>query len=374
MKQWKKRGVAVWLLLMMLLGVLGFGVDGYAKGSAAGTLEVHFIDIGQGDATLLIQGEHAMLIDAGNQNKGTAVQSYLKKQGIKKLDYVIGTHPDADHIGGLDVVLYKFDCETIFLPDYRKDTKACEEVDAALKEKRYTATQPKVGSEYAFGDATFTVLAPTKGEKSDVNDYSIAIRMTYGKTSFLFTGDAGEESEEEMLESAKTLKSQVYKVSHHGSRTATSEDFLERVNPTYAVISCGEGNSYGHPHAEVMNRLRENGVKVFRTDEQGTVVATSNGKKISWNTSPDESWKTGEAKGTSSDLESTKKATSTTASSRSTAKTEGSYVLNTNTKKIHLATCSSVENMAKKNKEVTSDSLSTLLEKGYTTCQRCMGE
>lgn len=332
-----------------------------------GILEVHYMDVGQGDSTLIISDGHAMLIDAGNNNKGTTVQNYLQKQGVKKLDYVIGTHPDADHIGGLDVIIYKFDCGKILLPDYSKDTKTYEEVVDTLKAKNYKAIHPKVGGSYALGDATFTVIAPGNRKFDSANDYSIAIRLEHGNNHFLFVGDAEADSELEMLKSKQDLASNVYKVSHHGSKTATSEEFLKAVNPEYAVISCGEDNSYGHPHAEVMNLLRSEGVKVYRTDEQGTIAARSDGNKITWNMSPDTSWKAGEPKGTGSDSEPADE-------NKKAAKNSTVYVLNANTKKIHLPSCRSVKKIADKNKEKSRESKEKLEKQGYTPCKNCIGE
>ena len=244
-----------------------------------GTLEVHYIDVGQGDATLIKCGSHAMLIDGGNNDKGTTVQLYLKKQGVESLDYVIGTHPDADHIGGLDVIVYKYNCEKVIMPDYEKDTKTYQELVDVIHDKNMKITYPVVGEQYALGEAKFTIIAPNSNSYGgNANDYSVAILLEYGKNRFLFTGDAEEASETEMLSNGIELSADVYKVAHHGSRSASTQEFLNAVRPKYAVISCGEGNSYGHPHAEVLNRLRSMGVEVFRTDEQGSIIASSDGE------------------------------------------------------------------------------------------------
>lgn len=251
-----------------------------------GTLEVHYIDVGQGDATLIKCGSHAMLIDGGNNNKGTTVQLYLKKQGVESLDYIIGTHPDADHIGGLDVIVYKYNCDTVIMPDYEKDTKTYQELVDVIHDKNMKITYPVVGEQYALGEAKFTIIAPNSNSYGgNANDYSVAILLEYGKNRFLFTGDAEEASEAEMLTNGIDISADVYKVAHHGSRSASTQEFLNAVHPKYAVISCGEGNSYGHPHAEVLNRLRSMGVEVFRTDEQGSIIASSDGENITWNCS-----------------------------------------------------------------------------------------
>ncbi|MGI6001169.1 MAG: ComEC/Rec2 family competence protein [Candidatus Merdisoma sp.] len=261
------------------------------------TLEVHFLDVGQGDATLIRCGEAAMLIDAGNNSWGDDVRDYLEYQGIGDLDYVIGTHPDADHIGGLDVVMEAFDCGTVIMPDYEKDTQTYTDVTDVMEEKGYELTLPQVGTVYELGEAAFTIVAPNGEYGDNANDYSVGILLEHGENRFLLTGDAEEDSEADMLDNGIDLSADVLKAAHHGSRTANTEAFLERVNPEYVVISCGEGNSYGHPHAEVLNRLREMGIKVFRTDEEGTVVATSDGAGITFNVPPSESWQAGEPKG-----------------------------------------------------------------------------
>lgn len=257
-------------------------------------LEVHYLDVGQGDCTLILCDGHAMLIDAGDNDKGTAVQSYLESQGVTELDYVIGTHPDADHIGGLDVILYKFDCQTVLMPDFEKDTRTYDDVIQTMKQKCYENTSPRTGETFELGSAVFTIVAPNGEYGDNANDYSIGILLQHGGNRFLFTGDAEEASEADMLENGMDLKSDVFKAAHHGSRTANTEEFLNAVDPDYMVISCGQDNSYGHPHAEVMNRLRIMGISVFRTDEQGTIVAHSDGTEITFNMSPDESWKAGE--------------------------------------------------------------------------------
>ena len=261
------------------------------------TLEVHFLDVGQGDATLIRCGEAAMLIDAGNNSWGDDVRDYLEYQGIGDLDYVIGTHPDADHIGGLDVVMEAFDCGTVIMPDYEKDTQTYTDVTDVMEERGYELTLPQVGTVYELGEAAFTIVAPNGEYGDNANDYSVGILLEHGENRFLLTGDAEEDSEADMLDNGIDLSADVLKAAHHGSRTANTEAFLERVNPEYVVISCGEGNSYGHPHAEVLNRIREMGIKVFRTDEEGTVVATSDGAGITFNVPPSESWQAGEPKG-----------------------------------------------------------------------------
>ena len=324
-----------------------------------GTLEVHYIDVGQGDATLIKCGSHAMLIDGGNNNKGTTVQLYLKKQGVESLDYVIGTHPDADHIGGLDVIVYKYNCDTVIMPDYEKDTRTYQELVDVIHDKNMKITYPVVGEQYALGEAKFTIIAPNSNSYGgNANDYSVAILLEYGKNRFLFTGDAEEASEAEMLTNGIDISADVYKVAHHGSRSASTQEFLNAVHPKYAVISCGEGNSYGHPHAEVLNRLRSMGVEVFRTDEQGSIIASSDGENITWNCSATDSWQSGEQ--TESDRENADNVTEQT-----------TYVLNTNTKKFHRETCGSVSQIKEENFQKVQMSREELEQSGYSPCKNC---
>lgn len=332
-------------------------------GYKIGNLEVHYIDVGQGDATLIMSEGHAMLIDAGDNNKGTAVQAYLQNQGVTTLDYVIGTHPDADHIGGLDVILYKFDCRTILMPDAKNDTKTYDDVVAAMKSKNYRVTEPVVGDRYTLGNASFTIIAPNKDYGSDNNNNSVGIILENGKNRFLFTGDAEEEAENDIVDQGIDISADVYKVAHHGSKTATSERFLEKVSPAYAVISVGEDNKYGHPDAAALNALRAQGVKVFRTDEQGTIVAKSDGYEITWNCSPSETWQAGEAKGSAPGGSSSSNSNSSAAVSNG----DSSIIVHiTDTgSKYHSAGC---QYLRKSDHEVTLEQAKSM---GLDACSKC---
>lgn len=345
------------------------------------TLEVHYIDVGQGDSILIRQGDQSMLIDAGNNNKGTTVWSYLLHQNVDHLTYAVGTHPDADHIGGMDVVLYKIDCDTVMLPACASNTKTYDELIQTIGQREQTVVTPKQGQIYTLGKASFQILTDTDKDYGDnTNDYSLAFRLTFGDTSFLFTGDAEKTAEQDMIASGLTIQSDVFKAAHHGADTANTEDFLTAVHPTYCVISCGEGNSYGHPRAGVLNQLRAMGVKVFRTDEQGTIVATSDGSTITWNTSPSESWQAGEPTGSAKDsrpegtgsvdvdnVDNNGVATDTSDGSAE----QGDYILNANTKKFHRPTCASVKRMSDANKIVSTESREALIEQGYEPCKNC---
>lgn len=324
-------------------------------------LEIHYIDVGQGDATLIKTDGHAMLIDAGNNSKGTYIQSYLMKEGISSLDYVIGTHPDADHIGGMDVAIYNFDCDTIIMPDCEKDTRTYDDVIQTMKNKNYVLTYPKVGTTYKLGDAEFTIIAPNKNYSS-ANDNSVGIILKYGNNRFLFTGDAEEESEKDIINNGIDISADVYKAAHHGSRTASTERFMKKVNPRYVVISAGEGNSYGHPHSEILNYCRMNNIEVYRTDEIGTIIAKSDGNKITFNTSSSDSWTPGEESNNTTNAD---------ISNNEQEIQEGNYVINKNTKKFHKADCSSVKKMTDNNKEYTKLSREELIQEGYSPCSIC---
>ena len=345
-----------------------------------GTLEVHFIDVGQGDCTLITCDGEAMLIDAGNNDKGTTVQAYLQGQGIEELEYVIGTHPDADHIGGMDVVLYKFDVLTVLFPDIDSDTATWRDVLDTMEERGYARTDAAAGDTYPLGSAEFTVISPAQ-DYTDTNDMSVVIRLTYGETAFLFTGDASTDVEADILESGANLPADVLKCGHHGSSTSTSEAFLSAASPTYAVISCGDGNSYGHPHEETLYGLYSAGIETYRTDDQGTVIAYSDGTGIWWSTAPADDWVSGSGVDVS-DANYVPGSWSGSSSSGSSGGTEsgadstesdgeGTYVLNTSTMKFHLPDCSSVEKMSDSNREEYTGNRSDLIAEGYSPCGNC---
>lgn len=294
---------ALLLMVMVSVPLLGnvFGetyvqASNQKKKTETSELTVHYLDVGQGDCILAACDGEYMLIDAGDNSQGTKIQNYLTKQGVKKLKYAVGTHPDADHIGGLDVILYKFECGTVMMPDQSKDTATYRDVVDTMKQKGYRNTVPEPGDSFSLGSAKCTVLSPGK-KYEDANNNSIVLKVVHGDNTFLFMGDAEEEAESALLKSGADVQADVLKVGHHGSRSSSSKKFLDTVDPSYAVISCGEDNSYGHPHAETLNSLRAMGVEVFRSDEQGTIVAVSDGSKITWNSAPSDSWKAGEPTG-----------------------------------------------------------------------------
>lgn len=250
-------------------------------------IEVHFLDVGQADSILIKTPDgKSMLIDAGNNADGQAVVSYIKSQDISKIDILVGSHPHEDHIGGMDNVINSFDIGQIYMPRISHTTQTYEDVLTAIKNKGLKVTAPTAGTSFNIGEAKCTILAPTSEKYDDINNYSIVIRLQYGNTSFLFAGDAEEISEREMINKGFDLSADVLKIGHHGSSSSTSPDFLKKVSPKYAVISVGPENDYGHPSAEVMNRLKNANIPVYRTDESGTVICTSDGESIKFNVKP----------------------------------------------------------------------------------------
>ena len=346
----------------------------------ASNLEVHFIDVGQGDATLIKADGQAMLIDAGENDKGTAVQLYLQKQGVDKLDYLVLTHPDADHIGGADVIITKFDIGTVFMADFEKaGNQTYEDVINALAYKGLQYVTPEAGSEYTLGNAVFTIVAPNR-TYNDSNNSSIALVLTNGGHRFLFTGDCEEEAETDILENGLDIDCDIYKVGHHGSSTSSSEEFLKAVTPDYGIISCAEENSYGHPHAETLNKLRSMGVQIFRTDEQGSIVVTSDGTQLTWNCAPSDTWQAGERRGTEAASRETAaiETASTETTSIETTVTEvtvtetqqnDSVIGNKNTKVFHKPTCNY---LPKEKNQVIFNNREEALAAGYQNpCDYC---
>jgi len=253
------------------------------KNSDESGMEVHFIDVGQGDATLINANGKYMLIDAGDEMQDTNVQTYLQEQGVDKLDYLILTHTDLDHIGGADTIIKNFDIGTVFIGDFGMDSEAYKLMKRALENKGLTYSTPEVASEYTLGNASFTIVAPNR--TYDIpNDSSIALVLEYGESSFLFTGDCTAPAENDILNNGLDIDCDVYKLGHHGSDTSSIKVFLDAVTPEYGVISCGVGNIYGCPSEGPLNSLRDMGTEIFRTDEMGTIVAYTDGDKIRWKT------------------------------------------------------------------------------------------
>lgn len=253
---------------------------------AEGDLLVHFIDVGQADCELIQAPGANVLIDAGDIGTGDLVVDYLKAQGITKIDYLLATHPHADHIGGMPEVVNTFKIDKVLFSDIPAEltptTKIYERLLDSIADKGLKITKARPGVVYDLGDGTkLKILAPISQNHEDLNENSIVCRVEYGKTSFLFTGDAGISSENQMLERyGGLLSSTVLKLGHHGSSTATQEKWLKKVKPQIVVAEVGADNKYGHPHREILKRIEQYGLTFYRTDRNGTIVMASDGEKI----------------------------------------------------------------------------------------------
>lgn len=246
------------------------------------TMTVEFIDVGQADSILIYTGNHAMLVDAGNVGDGPLVASYIQSLGITHLDYVIGTHAHEDHMGGMDEIIDCFDISYIMLPTVMNDgAKFDDYVVEAANRSSATQIMPSVGSSYDLGGAVWTVLSCETRDDENMNESSIVIKLSFGDIDFMLTGDAEKVNEQEMLQSGFNLDCEILKVGHHGSKTSSSESFLDAVSAEVSVISVGAGNSYGLPADEILATLSASGTDIYRTDELGTIQVVTDGMTYS---------------------------------------------------------------------------------------------
>lgn len=252
----------------------------------AGEMKVHFLDVGQGLSILVQSDGQTMIYDGGDKSTSSFVVSYLQKQNVTTIDYLISSHYDSDHMAGLIGCLNAFDVKNVISSDYEHDSKLYQSFIQTVADKGLPMQHPAVGTEFSFGSGSFQILAPATIDPNDSNKNSVAIKLTNGDNSFIFTGDAESTSEKAMCESGIDLSCDVLVPGHHGSATATSWDFLQATVPEYAVISCGKDNQYGHPDKDVMDKLESMDIHVYRTDKQGTIVAVSDGTTITWNQEP----------------------------------------------------------------------------------------
>jgi competence protein ComEC len=240
-------------------------------------LSIHYIDVGQADSILIKNKEHSMLIDAGNNADGPLLVDYLKEQNITKIDYVVGTHPHEDHIGGLDDIINNFEIQEVYLPEVMTTTKTFEDVLDSIENNNLEITIPTIGDIFKIGEMNFEVIYTGTDEK-DLNASSIVLKMTFGNHSYLFTGDTTEEVEKTFLD--KNINIDILKVAHHGSKYSTCNEFLKKATPTYAIISVGEDNSYNHPELETLTRLKQYTKNIYMTKDLGTIILNSDGTNI----------------------------------------------------------------------------------------------
>lgn len=313
-------------------------------------IRVHFLDVGQGDSVFIELPNHkTMLIDAGEDEYADKIVTYIFSQGYDTLDYVVATHNHSDHIGGMPAVLNNFVVKNIYTTSDTTDSQTYNDFAAAVQ--RSGAILHMVSAGYIITDETdllIEVVAPKVIDSDEPNNNSVVIKLTYGDNRFLFTGDAEKAEEDDIW---TNIKCDVLKIGHHGSSSSTSANFLKKTEPTYAVISCGLHNSYGHPTDSVLRRLTDRNIKTYRTDLQGTIIMTSDGETITVNVHP-------------SDV------TSSSSTENSETPVAASYVLNKNTKKIHYDTCSAVRDMSETNKIFTTD-YAAAISNGYKPCKIC---
>lgn len=251
-----------------------------------GSMMLHMIDVGQADSFLLIQDGETALIDCGTRSTGQDIVEYLKDLGITKLDYVFGTHPHEDHMGGMYDVITNFEIGKIIIPKIKHGVtsnwyiKLMKEITIS----RYNVEFTKVQTIYKLGDATMKIIGPILEPEEELNNYSTVLKVSFGEMDIIMTGDAEKEVEEEILLSGENIDAEIYKVGHHGSDTSNTNEFLDAITPDYALISTG--NKYGHPLKSTMEKLEEREIEVYRTDENGTVIATITSDDITFSCNP----------------------------------------------------------------------------------------
>lgn len=331
-------------LLLILLLLAGCGVP-IPETPADGALTVRFLDVGQADSILLECGGEFLLIDGGNVADSDLVVAALERYGVETLAAVVCTHPHEDHVGGLPGVLAVYPTETVYAPTTTYSSRCFDDFLYYVDQQRLTVTIPAPGDRFSLGDALVTVLGPVKAYP-DPNDTSIVLRVDYGDTRFLFTGDMEQTAEADLLDSGADLRADVLKAGHHGSSTSTGYRFLYAVEPEYAVISVGEGNPYGHPHWETISRLHDAEIPIYRTDHLGTITAVSDGYDITF------TWEKPSGLPDRGDAEETV------------------YIGNTSSHKFHLPTCSGLP--SEKN-QIFFDTYQDAVNAGYTPCSRCLG-
>lgn len=273
---WVSLSVAVVLLFLWYVAErIGFG-----ERLPEGVVSVHYIDVGQGACALIRTPGGNVLIDTGEYDYIDKVSGYLRENGVKTIAALIATHPHGDHIGGMAAIIGDFNIDRVIMPRAESIGRAYERMLLAMKEYGLKAHVPVVGETFALGGAEFTVLAPNATDYENVNNYSVVLRMEYGRHGFLFTGDAEGLSEREMLRNEYELSADFLQIGHHGSKTSTTEAFLAAVGPKLAFIGVGKGNSFGHPHPSILERLDNYGVGVYRTDRHGDIVVETDGRQF----------------------------------------------------------------------------------------------
>ncbi|MCI5839847.1 MAG: ComEC/Rec2 family competence protein [Peptoniphilaceae bacterium] len=268
------------VIFIILVSILLYIFPNHEINENSNELEINYIDVGQGNCTLIECDNEVMIIDGGDRSHSSKVVSFLKKKNIKNIKYMVASHFDADHISGLVGVFYNFNVKNVLSPDYQADTKIYKSFINAQEKEKSKVIHPIVHSEYKLGDAKIRILGPSSFKYNKDNDRSIVVKLEYGNTSFLFPGDAQKESESAMIYSGENLKSDILLAGHHGSKHSTNEFFLDEVRPKVTIISVGKNNRYNHPSDEVIERLNKRSIEILRTDILGDIKVISDGKKI----------------------------------------------------------------------------------------------
>lgn len=345
--------------------------------SIKGECNVWVLDVGQGSSTLVEADGEYMLIDGGDSDKSSYLVSYLKKKEITNFKYVIATHYDADHLNGVVGALNVFDVENVICPEYTTTTRVYNSFISIMDNKKINRIKPIVGETYSLGRGEFTIIAPNSTGYSNVNDYSVGIRFKYNNKSFLVAGDATNISEEEIVNNSIDINSDVYIVNHHGSSGSSSSEFLNKIDPEYAVISAGKGNAYGHPAYKTLEKLNKIGAKIYRTDIEGEIEFSFTEKEIQFNKDSYNKLESGEKinKDSYENNQDNKLISSNEGDNRSieneSSNKSDNYVLNKNTKKIHKDDCKSVKQMSDNNKVYFDGTIDEAEAQGYSKCQNC---
>ena len=337
---------AVIAVILLLVSACGPQTDRSPAISENSSFTMYFIDVGQADSTLVVCDGKTMLIDGGNAADSDLIYTFLKDRGVSRLDYIVATHAHEDHVGGLAGALNYATADMALCPVTDYNSKAFGNFVKYLGEQGISITVPKHGDTYKLGSAEVQVVGPIH-PSDEPNNSSIVLRITYGETIFLFTGDAERVEEADILETGYDLSATVLKAGHHGSDTSTTYPFLREIMPQYAVISCGKDNPYGHPHENPLSRLRDADVTVYRTDMQGTVTCTSDGKSVSFTVERNADARTNPTEDTAA---------------------ETHYIGNINSRKFHRPDCSGLP--SEKNR-VIFNTRGAAIDEGYEPCGIC---
>ena len=359
------RKIIIFLLSIIIGAIVLFPGNVYAESGSS--FWIDYIDVGQGDSALIQCDGHYMLIDGGPSDASSVVYTVLKNADIHNMDYMIATHPDADHIGGLSGALNYATVGKCYSPVTSHDTKTFNNLLKYLSKQNITLTVPRAGEAFKLGSALVQIVGPIYSS-SDTNNNSIVVKITYGSKSFLFMGDAENEEESTILYARNDLTCDVLKVGHHGSSSSTSSALLKKVNPDYAVISVGKNNSYGHPTKETLNKLTQADITIYRTDLNGDIICTSDGRNISFITEKNVKLDDINTSGTNPPAYSKNIANTSPVVVIPSGTT---YVLNTNTRKFHYPSCSSAGDIKPSNRRDVSASRDEIMAQGYIPCKRC---